>query len=126
RNCGSRRRRVAILLVGGILIVYLILAWFIGTWLHLAGSSLWILRGTLAFLGVLASGLFLWWYYKVLRRAGSVAASAEAGSDDMDPLIADAIKRVRSAKQGISLQELPQLFVIGPVGAAKSSTIVNS
>ena len=117
---------MAILLVGGILVCYLVLAWFVGTWLHLAGSSLWFLRGALAFLGVLAAGLFLWWYYKVLRRAGSVAAAAEAGSDDMDPLIADAVNRIRSARQGTGLQQLPQLFVIGPSGAAKSTTIVNS
>ena len=117
---------MAILLVGGILVCYLVLAWFVGIWLHLAGSSLWYLRGALAILGILAAGLFLWWYYKVLHRVGAAAAAAEAGSDDMDPLIADALNRLRNAKQGISLQQLPQLFVLGPAGAAKSTTIVNS
>jgi len=117
---------VVILWVGIILLGYLVLAWFAGIWLHVAGSSLWLLRGALAVLGLVAAGLFLWWYYKVLHRDDSIAATAESGSDDMDPLIADALNRIRSAKQGISVQGLPQLFVLGPAGAAKSTTIINS
>ena len=76
------------------------------------------------FSAFVAAGLFLWWYYKVLHRGDT--AAAESGSDDMDALIADALKRVRSAQQGISLQQLPQLFLLGPGGATKTTTIVNS
>jgi type VI secretion system protein ImpL len=98
--------------------------WFVGTWLHLAGASLWFLRGTLALLGLMAAGLFLWWYYRVFHRSDGI--EIESGSDDMDPLIADALNRLRNAKQVISVRNLPQLFVLGPTGSTKSTMIVNS
>ncbi len=33
------------------LILYLVLAWFAGTWLHLQGTTLWLVRGGLALIG---------------------------------------------------------------------------
>ena len=44
------------------LIVWLVLAWFIGSWLHLQGSSLWILRIALALIGVAAFVIVIWWF----------------------------------------------------------------
>ena len=49
---------------GGILVLYLILVWFLGTWLPLKGSDVWVLRGSLAFLGVLGAAVFLWFHHK--------------------------------------------------------------
>ena len=46
-----------------ILLPYLVLAWFLGIWLHLEGSNLWILRGGLALLGILAAGIPVYWYW---------------------------------------------------------------
>jgi type VI secretion system protein ImpL len=117
---------MAIIVVVGILICYLVLAWFTGTWMHLAGSSLWILRGGLALIGFAGAGLFLWWYYKILRRGGAVASQAESGSDEMDALIRDALNRLRSSRQGVDLKQLPIVYVLGPNGATKTTTIVNS
>ena len=54
---------------GGVLLAYLVLAWFLGLWLHLHGSDLWILRGGLALLGVVGAGIFLWFHHKGQRHS---------------------------------------------------------
>jgi hypothetical protein len=54
------------LATGVILLAYLVLVWFLGGWLRLHGSDIWILRGGLAFVGLIAAGSFLWtstWLY---------------------------------------------------------------
>src|SRR5215472_14632267 len=48
-----------------VLIAYFVLVWWIGTWLHLKGSDVWMLRGGLAFLGLLAAGIFLWFRHRL-------------------------------------------------------------
>ncbi|MFB3815811.1 MAG: ImcF-related family protein [Terriglobales bacterium] len=108
------------------LVLYLVLAWFTGTWLHLTGSSLWTLRGLLALVGLAAAGLFVWWYRKVARKGGALAAQAESGTDEMDVLIRDALNRLRSSKQGVNLKQLPTIYVLGPGGTTKTTTITNS
>ena len=56
-NTSLKYWMAAILLVG-----WLVLAWFTGTWLHLHGSSLWILRIALAVIGVAAFIVIIWWF----------------------------------------------------------------
>ena len=46
------------LATGVILLAYLVLVWFLGGWLHLHGSDIWILRGGLAFVGLIAGRFF--------------------------------------------------------------------
>ena len=60
---------------GGILIVYLVLVWFVGSWLQLHGSDLWILRGGLWLIGLIGAGTFLWFY----RKKKAEQASAGTG-----------------------------------------------
>ena len=43
------------------LIVWLVLSWFIASWLHLQGNSLWILRIVLALIGIAAFITIVWW-----------------------------------------------------------------
>ena len=64
------------LATGAALLVYLILSWFLGTWLHLRGSDLWILRGGLAFLGLIAAGSFLWFYHRAKKAEGASSDGA--------------------------------------------------
>ena len=47
-----------------VLILWLALCWFIGTWLHLHGSNLWLLRIGLAVLGLAGFAGYLWFEYR--------------------------------------------------------------
>ena len=86
---------------GAILLPYLVLAWFLGIWLHLQGSRLWMLRGGLALLGILAAGAFFWFYRKA--KAQDVPAELEGdGGDtqDVDILVHDAVRKLRGSALG--------------------------
>jgi type VI secretion system protein ImpL len=118
---------VVYLATGGALLVYLILSWFLGTWLNLKGSDLWILRGGLALLGLIAAGSFLWFYRRSKQAEGN-ANAATPGSDEIDLLVHEAVKRLRNSSLGssASLGKLPLVFLFGESGSIKTSTIVNS
>jgi len=117
-----------------ILVPYLVLAWFLGIWLRLHGSSLWILRGGLAFLGILAAGVFFWFFRKS-KAESDAEGEAEAGVTDsagdtkeVDMLVHDAVRKLRASSLGrsASLGKLPVVFVVGESGSAKTHTVVNS
>ncbi|MGA3212480.1 MAG: ImcF-related family protein [Terriglobales bacterium] len=105
-----------------VLACWLVLSWFAGSWLHLAGLHLWLLRGALAFIGLAGAGFFLWWYYKIFKPN----AAQDAGPDEMDPLIRDALKKIRNSVRSADLKLIPLVYVLGPSGAVKTTTIVNS
>jgi type VI secretion system protein ImpL len=108
------------------LIGWLVLAWFIGSWLHLAGGRLWILRIALACLGLIAFILVVWWFrIRDKERAGMAAGS---GADDIDILIREANSRLQQSKlgRGASLDGLPVYLVLGESGSAKTSVIQHS
>jgi type VI secretion system protein ImpL len=111
-----------------ILLPYLVLAWFLGTWLHLQGSSLWILRGGLALIGIIAAGVFFFFY----RKASAGAPAEEEGTgdsvQDVDTLVHDAVRKLRESSLGrsASLGKLPVVFLLGDSDSAKTHTIINS
>src|SRR5882724_6835301 len=116
-----------------ILVPYLVLAWFLGIWLRLHGSSLWILRGGLAFLGILAAGVFFWFFRKSKAESqteGEAETSGDSGGDakEVDILVHDAVRKLRASSLGrsASLGKLPLVFVVGEPGSAKTHTIMNS
>jgi type VI secretion system protein ImpL len=108
-----------------VLAIYLVLAWFAGVWLHLSGASLWALRIALALVGLLAAGLFWWWYVKIYRPE-EPGADADGSGDELDNLVRTALARLRGSGQGLDLKHLSLVYVLGPIGAAKTSTVVNS
>lgn len=113
--------------VAGALTIYMVLAWFAGTWLHLEGARLWILRGGLAIIGVLAAAVFLWFD----RKSQSEPAITEVESDsatDIDQLILEADNHLRNSKlgHGLHLRNLPLIFLIGDLGTTKTTTVVHS
>lgn len=114
---------------GGILIVYLVLVWFIGSWMHLHGSDLWILRGGLWLIGLLGAGTFLW-YYRKKKAAQSPAGtgSGEQSAADIDLLVHEAVRRLKGSTlgRGASLGTLPLVFVLGEPASTKTTTIVHS
>ncbi len=119
---------------GAALVVWLLLAWFIGAWLHLQGSDLWVLRIGLAVIGITAISGFLWWFRS--KRLSATAGSGEAsqpaapsqGADEVDLLIRDAESRLQSSRlgRGARIRSLPAIFLVGEAGSGKTSTVVHS
>jgi type VI secretion system protein ImpL len=118
------------LATGAILLAYLVLVWFLGGWLHLHGSDIWILRGGLAFVGLIAAGSFLWFYRK--SKADEAGPETEsglvAGTDDIDLVVREAVRRLKRSTlgRGASLGNLPLVFVLGESGATKTTTVIHS
>ena len=118
------------LVTGVILLAYWVLVWFLGGWLHLHGSDIWILRGGLAFVGLIAAGSFLWVYRK--NKAEEASTETESGqapaTDDLDLVVREAIRRLRSSTlgRGANLGNLPLVFVLGDTGATKTTTVIHS
>ncbi len=112
----------AILFIG-----WLVLAWFIGSWLHLQGSRLWILRGSLAFIGLLALILLIWWFIRRDKERGEMGV-AGPGGDEIDALIREAEKRLQASKLGksASVGSLPLYLVLGETGSAKTTVVMHS
>lgn len=117
-------------ITAGLLVLYLVLVWFIGTWLHPPGSGIWILRGALAVIGLIAAGSFLWFYRK--SKAAEAGAQPAAGQgapvQDIDLLVNEAIRRLKTSPmaKGANLGNLPLVFLLGDPGSTKTSTIVHS
>jgi type VI protein secretion system component VasK len=108
------------LATGVILLAYLVLVWFLGVWLRLHGSDIWILRGGLAFVGFIEAGSFLWSY----RKSKTEGAAPEnesgqvAGADDINLVVREAVLRLKSSTlgRGANLRNLPLVFVLGEIG----------
>ncbi len=110
-----------------VLIGWLVLSWFTGTWLHLQGSSLWILRLALAVIGLAAFILVIWWF-RMRDKEREGLASAGAGGDEIDILIREAETRLQTSKLGHSARvgNLPLFLVMGETGSAKTSVVLHS
>ena len=121
-------RDVWYILAGGTLTVGWLLSWFVPSWLGLPTLDLWVLRGGLALL-VLLAALALLWVARRKRAAASAeqAQSGEAGADEVELLIREAEKRLGAARgRSISVGNLPVVLLVGESGAAKTSSVVHS
>ncbi len=110
------------------LVVWLVLAWFIGSWLHLQGSSLWILRGALAFLGVAAFVIVIWWFRVQDKERAEMTLGGGTTGDEIDILIREAETRLLASQLGRSAQigSLPLFLVMGETGSAKTTVVMQS
>ena len=116
-------------IISAALVVYFALVWLLGTVLGLKGADLWILRGGLALIGLLAAGAYLWYRWKgaatrASSRAGQPAGSAEP-SGDIDPLLREAEARLSASELGgkATVSRLPLILFLGKEGSAKTSSI---
>lgn len=105
-----------------ILVVWLVLVWFLGDWLHLHSPVLWVLR-----VGLWVIGLAGFIGYLVLRpKDANAAADAAAGSPEIDFAFNEASKRMRAARGIKQLGSMPAIFLIGDTASAKTSVIAKS
>ena len=110
------------------LIVWLVLAWFIGSWLHLQGSSLWILRIALALIGIAAFITLIWWFRVKDKERAEMSPAGAAGGEEIDVLIREAEMRLQASQLGRSARvgNLPLFLVLGETGSAKTSVVLHS
>jgi type VI secretion system protein ImpL len=115
---------------GAALIGYLVLAWVLGSVLHLDTSRFYLLFSILAVLGIGATGIFLWFWQKSHKSAGDGGQNTGRieKDDEIDALVREAEGRLASSNlaKGAKLANLPMVFVIGDAGSTKTSTILNS
>ena len=113
-----------------VLLIYLVLVWFIGTWANPPGAGIWVLRVGLWLLGLLGAGFSIWWLRRRDKAAGPPDATpvAPALTAEIDQLVREAVRRLKSSAlgRGASLGNLPLIFLVGDPGSAKTTTIIHS
>jgi type VI secretion system protein ImpL len=118
---GSRRAKVG-LSVAGALVIYFVITWALGKWLELTGWDLWILRGALWVLGLIAGGIVLWFAAR-----GGGDEQGEASDDDIDAAMAAARARLAASRtaKAAAPGKLPLVVVLGPAGTAKTASVLH-
>lgn len=117
------------LVTGLVFAIYLVLAWFLGQWLHLEGTNLLILRIGLSVIGLLAAIFFAWFYRKIkAAKAGTEEAGVPSGSSEIDSIVREANRRLKNSAvaAGVRLENLPLIFVLGESGSTKTTTVIHS
>jgi type VI secretion system protein ImpL len=115
---------------GLVLLIYLVLVWVLGRLLPLHGSDVWVLRGVLALLGLIGAAVAFWYQYKLkkTKEASGEEESKGTGTDDLDGLVREAIRRLKQSTlgRGTDLGGLPIVFVLGDSGATKTTVLTQS
>ena len=111
------------------LIAWLVLSWFIPSWLHLQGGSVWILRSVLTLTGIAAFITVVWWFReRDKERAAQGVQGAGGGSGEIDILFREAETRLQASQLGrnATIGNLPAFLVVGESGSAKTSVVLHS
>jgi len=113
-----------------VLLVYVVLVWVLSIFLPLRGSDAWVLRGVLILLGMIGASVALWYQYTV-KKAKEESGEEESqshGSDDVDALVREAVRRLKSSTlgRGTDLSRLPLMFVLGDPGSTKTTVLIHS
>ncbi|HML16319.1 MAG TPA: ImcF-related family protein [Bryobacteraceae bacterium] len=116
------------------LVAYLAFSFLIPKLMSVSGSNYWILAGGLALIGILAAAAFVWFEARnqaaTPKSLAGLGASGSAGAsgDELSGLLNEAEERLRSSNlgRGARFASLPALFVIGPKGSTKTTTVVQS
>ena len=115
---------------GAVLGAGLIASLSIPVLLHLKGNNRWLLTAALSLLAILASAFLLWLENRKQAPLGPGPRSASAaGNQELANYLSEAeTKLIASKGTGgrARLGNLPVILVLGPQGAAKTTTIVQS
>jgi type VI secretion system protein ImpL len=110
------------------LLLYLVLAWFAGSWIGLHGADLWILRIGLAIIGIAAAATVGWFFQKKDKMAAGEQRSAGLPEKDIDAALRTAQAKLRSSStvQKRRINELPIILLVGDTGSCKTSVVARS
>lgn len=120
----KQKKRKILLIAACIFLVFLILAWLAGPLMRVHGGSLWILRGGLWLLGLIAAGLVVFFLWP--RRTAD--AGPVEGVEDVDALMAAARAQLARSRVGDRgrFGKLPLLLFMGPSGGAKTTLVTRT
>jgi type VI secretion system protein ImpL len=107
-----------------LLVVWLVLGWFLGTWMGMKAPAIWYVRGGWWLLGI--AGFV---GYVVLRPKDDSApleGAAASAAQEIDYNFGEASKRIQAATGNKQLNSLPAIFLLGDLGAAKTTVLTQS
>ena len=107
-----------------LLAVWLVLGWFLGTWMGIKPPAIWYLRVGLWVLGIAGFAGYL-----VLRpkdESAPLEGAAANSAAEIEFNFNEASKRIQAATGNKQLNSLAAIFVIGDEGSAKTSIIAQS
>lgn len=112
------------------LVIYLVIVMALGSFLGLTGNSLLIFRAGMAVIGVLLAlaCVFLFTRKKKASAPGAASSGPGGAADDLELILREAEAKVASSQLGAGAKysSLPVVFVIGPQGTAKTTSMVYS
>ncbi len=105
-----------------------LLAFGLAALLHLAGLTYWVFVLVLLVLGIAAAIIIIVLHHRAKkRRAAEGEDAGPAANAELDLLLSDANRKLRSSQQGAkALDALPLLYILGDSGAAKTTTVLRS
>jgi type VI secretion system protein ImpL len=118
--------RVKVWLVGAIaLLIWLLVVWFVVSFLGLSGRENSTVRTALIMLGVAAICALIFYFLKTHKDKEGAEAKQR---DEVDVAMATARTRLAAAKfsDKTRLSQLPLILCLGPADSAKTSTIIRS
>ena len=119
----SKRTKIWLLTLVA-LVVWAVLAWFLGRSLGGAHAR-WLLTGGLWTLGLVAAVAVLWYLWP---DAGPAQQAPGRSRDDLDTLLDAAREKLRAAPAGTrrALADTATVIVFGPEGSAKTTAVMQS
>ncbi len=103
-----------------------------GKLFHFEGPTWYFFMGIMAALGLGSFAIFAYFQNRLAARreaaanSGSPASTTAGGNAEVEHLIREANARLAQSRGGVSIANLPLIFVAGDRGTAKTSTILNS
>jgi type VI protein secretion system component VasK len=118
------------ILAGVGLLIYLIAAWFLGTWLVADPTDRWVLRIGLWLLGLTIAAVgFIFWRRKQAR-ASAVPGGTSQANEEIQFLTREANRRLASSAKlrgsASNVANLPLVLLLGETGSTKTTAIVKS
>ncbi|MCZ6856924.1 MAG: hypothetical protein O7F70_02885, partial [Gemmatimonadetes bacterium] len=105
---------------GVVLVVFWIIAWFLGSALGGSAGEEWLIRALLWVLGLVAAAMVV----SVLAKSASQSSSLSPVEDELERAFATSKERLKPT--GHTVATLPVVLLLGPEGSTKTSTIVQS
>jgi len=117
------------LLAVAVVLIAALLAFGIAALLHLQGTAYFVFVILLLVIGVTAAVIILVLHSRAKKRRAEEGgdASGSASTAEVDLLLNDANRKLRSSQQGAkTLDAMPLLYILGEAGAAKTTTVLRS